>query len=281
VYLACGAAAYTIVYVLSPGYIYSGYLSRHAPFTVFLTDVIVAVGLYVAFKTAVHCMRSTSIPDAGTGWRAALVAYAQGSLTATSVGLALFLAAFWIVVQASYVQWLPPTHYAFLKTLAQPPYRGATFVVDNYAAPVAAYTGQWAYFDPEVALARFVRDKGMLRLASDRQYLWFADRETNADYGRPKYFLCMIPQTPYSALVRILQKKRQEPSYLGCSMRPLVRLAKSGVFRSELQLIKFDQAGLHEIGFDAWAIVRFLHDGGESGVVLDPGLKRLVRANQP
>ena len=41
-YLFCAVIAYAIVYRLSAGYIYSGYLTRNAPFTVFLTDVVVA-----------------------------------------------------------------------------------------------------------------------------------------------------------------------------------------------------------------------------------------------
>src|SRR5207245_6917199 len=46
-YLACGFAAYAVVYMLSPGYVMSGYLERSAPLTVFLTDVLVAGGFYV------------------------------------------------------------------------------------------------------------------------------------------------------------------------------------------------------------------------------------------
>ena len=69
VFLVSGALAYSLVYAISPGYIYSGYLSRHAPFTVFLTDVVVAVALYLAGKVAVSatvaCLRHEGVSGFG------------------------------------------------------------------------------------------------------------------------------------------------------------------------------------------------------------------------
>jgi len=49
-FLIAGAVAYSIVYVLSPGYVFSGYRFRLAPLSVFHTDLIIAITFYVAIR---------------------------------------------------------------------------------------------------------------------------------------------------------------------------------------------------------------------------------------
>lgn len=270
VYLICGTAAYAVVYKLSAGYIFSGYLTRHAPFTVFLTDVVVAVAFYVAVKVAAHTVKSTRFPALDAKRWTVLSSYSSASFAAVSVALAAFFVIFWAVVQVSYVKWLPPSHYAFLKTLAEPPYEGASFVVDNYAAPVAAYTGQWAYYEPGVLRAR-IDHRGALRIPAERHNLWLADRDTNAQYQRPQYYVCMIPQTMWTVRERIAREQGGF-GYPGCSTRPLVRFARfGGTSEPSLSVVVSDQDGPRRIGFDSWAIVRLRssEEADDRGIILD------------
>ena len=147
-----------------------------------------------------------------------------------ALGLASFfllgmMGIYWIGMQGVYLRLLPPDHYSFLKILSKPPYRGASFVVDTYAAPVAAFTGQWAYFDPEISSGIILLSSNGPFLHTDKSYLWLADRRVNADYEKPDYFLCMIPQSMPSVIETIEQRKGMGSGYPGCSARGIVRLA--------------------------------------------------------
>ena len=266
VFMVCSGLAYLTVFFLSPGYIYSGYLERHAPFTVFFNDVLVAVGLYAVASAAVILTKSALF----TSHVSIVRQYARSSLAGVAVLLASFLVGYWFLVQARYVSWLPPDHYAFLKKLMHPPYRGASFVANNYAAPVAAYTGQWAYFDPAISQGFVVRKGQYLHLAGDRKYLWFADRDTNPEYREPDYFICMIAQTPMAVVNRLRRDRGSGLGEPGCSTLPLVRLAANpNSHLKGVKVVEYDRAGLEKWGTDSWAIVKLDWNDSPEGTVLD------------
>ncbi len=60
-YLLCGFMAYTIIYWLSPGYLFSGYLTRYAPFHVFIINVLVSVALYTLLMLTKNFVRTAYI----------------------------------------------------------------------------------------------------------------------------------------------------------------------------------------------------------------------------
>src|SRR5205823_14551357 len=76
---------------------------------------------------------------------------ARWAVSGLALTLTLFSMAYWIPVQSSYARLLPATHFSFLHILRDLPYRGASFVVSTYAAPVSSFTGQWAYYDPKMS----------------------------------------------------------------------------------------------------------------------------------
>lgn len=137
----------------------------------------------------------------------------------------LFPVLFWVALQASHAQLLPATHFAFIKQLARPPFAGASFAANTYAAPIYTYTGQWAYFDTRLALP----DGGLVSATEDgyvvnrdaRSYLWLADRDRNAEYLRPSYFLCFTYQDLNTAVRRLRGVET------GCSSAGVVRHANS------------------------------------------------------
>jgi hypothetical protein len=99
----------------------------------------------------------------------------------------------WIRVQVYYERLFPPDHLAFLQKLKSPPLHGATFAVSNYAAPVAYYAGNWAYFDTVIGNAA-----ADVTGPSSR---WFADWKSNARYAYPNYYVCMRTKTFDSVLL--------------------------------------------------------------------------------
>lgn len=247
-FLFTGFIAYIAVYILSLGYIFSGYRVRYVPFTVFHTNVLVAATFYILLVTGLRYMRMPS--------RNCVTSLREAALGLTSLLLLGMMGIYWIGMQGLYLRLLPPDHYSFLKTLSKPPYRGASFAVDNYAAPVAAFTGQWAYLDPEISSGIIVLSSSGPSLHTDKRYLWLADRRVNTDYEKPDYFLCMIPQTMSSVINVIMQRKGMGSGHRGCSRRGIVKLAMQDDRNSPFRLVAIDTEGPRDIGFDSWAIVK-------------------------
>lgn len=241
-FLCAGYAAYAIVYFLSPGYVLTGYRFRLAPFSVFVTDVMIALGIYLIYRLA-------AAVTAWRGWRAP-------QRWGVAAGALVILQ--WANNQAAYMSLVPPDGLGILKTLSQPPYRGASFVSNTYAAPFAAFTGQWAYNDPELAKAIVEERDGVRRLKTSDHYLWLADRDRNPDYRRPQYFICLMPQS-LSAVQDQLQKTNADgPGYSGCGHMGIVRYAVAG--RKDVlpraELIAMDTEGRRKNGYESWAILR-------------------------
>jgi hypothetical protein len=246
--LLSGFLAYAAVYTLSPGYIFSGYLYRLAPFTVFLTDIVVGIAMFTAWRLASDALRRLG------ELRTSSVFHAY-----VAVSLAVYILGYWVNMQLHYLKWLPPTHYAFLKTLSQKPYSGEPFVVDNYAAPVAAYTREWAYLDPGIQQGVVQRSGSGLVLKGDDRYLWLADNDSNSGYARPRYYVCMIPQSFHTVVVGLKSARGDAAPYPGCGKRGLVRLAADDDSFASMgvRLVDIDRKGGSTIGFEAWAIVEF------------------------
>jgi hypothetical protein len=154
-------------------------------------------------------------------------------------------------VQIVHVSLLPPTDFMFARQLANPPFRGASFAVNTYAGPIYAYTGEWAYFDFRLGDkdgGAVTVGKGGYRVTRDAtKYLWLADRQRNADYQRPEYFLCYQHQDLHTAVTRLTTAKSE-----GCSHTGPVKYATD---RAQLSVAQ-EVVARDESGRDSWAIVK-------------------------
>ena len=271
-YLLCGMVAYGAIYLLAAGYVLTGYLVRYQPPVVFVLDPLMALTLLgvwsvgagplarlrEAWRGCQAWLESASVrqprwrdaPEQTAFFRSAGEGLA--GLTVSAV-LVLTLAGYWLHVQSVYLRELPPTHFAFLQQLREPPYRGATFVVNSYSAPIAWQVQQWAYFDPLFGTDEVVIDpeRREIRVLRDMAtYLWLADKATNPAYVTPEYFVCMTPQS----MRGVLEQITRPPTEVGrCTDVPLVRNALNGEGRPYLrhEIVAQDQGRR-----DSWAIVR-------------------------
>jgi hypothetical protein len=183
VLILLGLASYSTIYLVSPGYILSGYTERLAPFAIFFLAGIPAIATYamsvaggrLCYWLSKDHDRARQIPGRSL---------APPCLVFAVVALLVI----WAKVQVYYARILPPDHASFARTLALPPFRNATFAVGNYAAPVAYYTQGWAYID--MAMGEAEVDPAGQRLR-DPKALWLADWSSNPAYERPIYYACM------------------------------------------------------------------------------------------
>ena len=256
-YVAAGTAAFAAVYLLSPGYLFGGYLSRYSPIAVFVSDVAIALFVYVLLVLATEAGRrvvGTKVTSpvrgltrgrarmAGAPWASA------GLLVVTTIVLA-GAGFYWLRLQFTYAMSLPPTAILFMRQLTAPEYRGAPFVSDNYALPVHYFTDAWAYQDHVIADNEMLDIEGADRLKISGKYTWFADRETNDAYLRPRYYLCRI--TPNADTIADLLMQPTVGRVTRCSGEAIVKSALEGVGgpgRPELR-------ALDDSRMDAWAIV--------------------------
>lgn len=259
-YLWCGAAAYALVYWLATGYVLTGYLTRFAPLTVFLTDVLIALAISIALAVALRGV-APLVARGAAGSGAATDAPRPGMLrpdvqrlrllaAAGASALLLIVAGYWAHTQVAYIAAFPPERFTFLRIFAEPPYRGASFAVSTYAAPLAYFTQQWAYFDPVISNGQVQVKDGQVQLDRDaRTYLWLADRHSNPAYQYPDYYACITT----SSFRGLLQREiGEEPRTGRCSIIAMVQRAQS----LNQELMRFELVAQDESPSDAWAIVR-------------------------
>jgi hypothetical protein len=254
-YLIAAAVGFAVVYVLSPGYLSQGYLVRYAPLVVFLLDV--GIGLYAYTLITIAARSCHALWDGprrpGTGGgvirgrpRPAVVRPAVSLLL--SLFMILLSAAFWANAQAAYLRALS-ADYSFLRLLARPPYRGATFVSNTYSAPVSYFTGAWAYADYLAEEGVYVERRGHVEQIVSGDLLWEADRDSNAGYHHPQYYVCIATPSWYTAPALLSLRPGQRVSR--CSDQPLVRDARRGMSPVHNVLVAADPGPR-----DMWAIVR-------------------------
>jgi hypothetical protein len=176
--LAALFVAYLPVYFVFTGYVLSSYFARYLSLTIFVDDLILALGLlamfncargaYARFKQSIRWRRIVH----GVG--AAVVAFGLAGVVA-----------YWASLQTFLLRKLPPDWISFFAILSTPPFHGATFAASIYGGPVAYFTNNWAY------MASGALAEGTL---GPDGYVWFADRALNPAYDKPEYFLAMTYQ---------------------------------------------------------------------------------------
>ncbi|MBV9329801.1 MAG: hypothetical protein JO352_39360 [Chloroflexi bacterium] len=191
-YLASGAVAYVVTYLALPGYVTDGYLQRSAPLFVFVSDVLIAMAVYLPVAVILRIVRRERAASATTPPGALISKWSFG-IVAGIVFCSLTVT--WLNVQRRYVDLLPPDHFAFLSTFQDAPFAGSTFAVNTYAVPVAGFSGGWAYMDERMSSGdTSMTDHGVEVDRDAGTYLWFADRDTNSAYQTPAYYVCMVNQ---------------------------------------------------------------------------------------
>jgi hypothetical protein len=198
-FLAAGLGAYLMAYRIFTGYVYSGYLDRQAPFLVFLTDPLLALVFYTLISHIGARLKRPDQPNPSEpAWPGPLVA-------AACLGLVGILAVGWIRLQREYLRIMPPDRFGFMKNLERAPYRNSSFVVNTYAAPTAAQTRSWAYFEPAFFYSSLRLNLHGFSIERDRTYKWLADFDDNPGYAKPDYALIISPMGWKEALAAYLQ----------------------------------------------------------------------------
>jgi hypothetical protein len=249
-FVLAGVVAGVTVFCLFPGYVTSGYLVRYCPLTVYVHLVPFAAAYYVLARVSLHSFRAVARSRALSSAAYVSVELAGPSLESTSgrhlllgAGALLLLSLlswYWLILQVGYSAWLDP-RAPLLKELQKPQYQGASFVVNNYAAPVAFTTQGWAYFDPLIGQSELRNPGGKFYLPRDFRYLWLADKRSNLEYFEPDYYACW-------PLRQLLDPVLGRPT---CQDLRIVAEARAGTGILGHQEVARDASGL-----DAWSIVR-------------------------
>ena len=98
--------------------------------------------------------------------------------------------------------------------------------------------------DATIGNGRIALDEKGPYIAGSRDYVWFADSESNEDYRRPGRYVCFMPPWTYWYFLHPADKYDKGGR---CSMIPLVKMAIEG--QSGLTLVARDGDE------DRWAIV--------------------------
>ena len=245
-FILTGVLAYSVIFFLSPGYVYTAYRFRYAPLTVFHTMVVFALPLYVLASIA----RRAALRKATLGLASSPLACMAGASLLIGVW-------YWLVMQSVYLSLIPPDSMSVFRTLSQPPFEGKSFIANVYSAPIAAATGKWAYLHESARLGVLVENGGKLELPRDETYMWFADKKTNPAYAKPAYFICVT--TPSMPLARdlLLYRAGTAAAPAGCEKHRLVELAhsRSANVYPALRLVSQDAKPNLAPEYKRWAIL--------------------------
>ena len=248
--IVLGTLALYITYLLSPGYVISGYLARGAPLFVFAVDVMLAIGLYLCSRRpgCRHRAEDRGGAPACARLATAVAAFVLGSLSVILVGLFGVALGLWVHVQRGYLTLFHPP-FRVPQDAGRPPYVGQSFAGNRYMAPPAAYTGQWAYIDATIGQARIeLKDDGYHVAQELQTYVWLHDRATNPEYREPRYYLCTRFQSLPDALARAQGRESLEGS---CNDLPIVKRADS----SDQPFLQYRVVARDPSPFGSWAIV--------------------------
>ena len=175
----CVIVAYAAVYRVFTGYMFSGYLNRQAPFLVFWTDILLGGALYIVASATLR------------GFAGAPGGRAASSLRITGAFLLVLFAGAWATLQACYLIVVPPDGEPFLHLVSKSPYRGSSFVANDYPAPVSDKAHSWAYADSSIFSGQVKLTPDGFAVEHDTHYLWFADADENKSYLKPDYGVLM------------------------------------------------------------------------------------------
>jgi hypothetical protein len=226
-----------VVVVLSPGYVFSGYMARY------LNPLVLPFALLIGFSIYAAAVLGKKV-YAAYGPRAMLFA------RAVHLVLPAVLVGWWLCIQVADARIFPPTSFTVLKALERVAPSKPKIVANSYPAAFSVVTGQWAYLDETFSAGRigFSPSSGYQYLF-DKKYLWFADRASNREYEKPDLFICFLPPSYRSAASRL----EDSPGLTGCSMNRVVQLAQQRPGRTwpRHTILDHDASGR-----DAWAIVK-------------------------
>ncbi len=261
-YLLCGVVAYIVTAFLLPGYLKTVYLERFAPLTIFFHLVPFALLIYVLAGYASNEVRHNfqhwrsrhrehHLAATWRAWRVGKHFFTTAAETLMAVAVFGVTVAYWVALQSVYFKLLPPDYFSFLRILKEAPFKGASFAVNTYAAPIAVATGTWAYFDPLIGEDLMESTENGFEIRRDLRLLWLADKDINRDYLEPEYFLCIKSQYLKTEINSLYLRI---PPF-GCSTLPLTKDSTSGMHSPPTalshKLVAADQSGR-----DSWAIVK-------------------------
>jgi len=232
-YVIAGVVAGVAVFCLSPGYVMSAYLVRYCPLTIYLHLVPFAATFYVLAQVSLNSLKAlaaahravpltTRSPEMPARSEPRTAPRRHLLLSGGALLLLCLLSWYWLMLQACWIAWLDP-NATLLKELQKPQYQGSSFVVNNYAAPIATITKGWAYFDPQMGHSKLRNPQGKFFLRRDFRYLWLADKRSNTKYFEPDYFVCWTRREllhpvlgrPTCQAVRVVAEARSGTSLLG------------------------------------------------------------------
>ncbi len=123
-YLIAGFLAYIIIYFLSAGYLFSGYLIRYTPFHVFIISILISIALYTFVMLTKFMIKMAYIywPMEGHNsfqkLRIGFICFpTQLLLAVVCIGILGLILVQWFFEQYQYFRYLPPTVFQFVKLL--------------------------------------------------------------------------------------------------------------------------------------------------------------------
>ncbi len=261
-FLVAFCLAYAFVYIISPGYVHSGYLTRNAPFIVFALDVVVVLSFFVLvnivgqqIKLSLACkyLLDPTIPL--FRWRNYLDYAAKIIVSFTGVVLIIVMIYQWLHNQFIYYNFFPPQSMNFIKNLRLPEFHNKSFVSNQYSLPFAYEAHSWAYTNNNYSVGQPPLTNDGYEVSINYDYLWYKNKHSDPNYKYPDNFVCFTPNSFYSVA---LAMQNPENIIRACSGNRVVTQANNATKNNSgtsinlrPTIVNFDSSSR-----DGWSLVK-------------------------
>lgn len=260
-FLSAAVLAYVVVYLLSPGYIYSGYLVRTAPFVVFFIDVVVALFFWFMITSVYMQLKlnksynSILLPiKSGSTNKFFMASFMMLLVSISSVVMLGLISFQWFNIQYSYYKIFPPTSMTFIKQLRKPEFQGKSIITNQYPLPFSYEAYSWGYNGTNFGAGELSLNNEGYSMSHEIEYLWYKNRDVFPDYKKPDYYVCFAAHS-FDTAVNELNNFSQRSRRCSCDRIVSQSILSTDFTENDLRL-RHKLLMRDEFNHDAWAIVK-------------------------
>tara|TARA_B100000767_G_scaffold275422_1_gene312284 strand:+ start:2936 stop:5068 length:2133 start_codon:yes stop_codon:yes gene_type:complete len=160
-----------IIYFLSPGYLWSGYVDRAAPFLIFAKFIFYGFSLFFIY----HLLSKTSLSENF------LLRFLSYALAATIIYI-------WLYSQYYLIKTYKYDNYSFLSVMHQKKYNNKKIISNFYPASYTFISKSSGFHDDLLTDREIIILDNKFYLTVDDKYLWLRGKKEN--YSMPDYLIC-------------------------------------------------------------------------------------------
>ena len=225
-----------IIYILSPGYLWSGYISRAAPFLIFIKFLVYGFSLFFVYHIFITNLQSENF----------LKRYLVYVLSSTIMFT-------WLYSQYYLIDLNKFNNLSFLNVMDDDKYKGKIFVSNFYPASYSFISKSTGFQDDRLLERKIISNNGETYLTFDDKYLWH--KGDKKSYYKPDFLIC-------NSINNLAQSNN--PTSQSCNNFDLIKNIDNYDFAN---IIDYELFGGVDNKVYRWVIIKFDYSNNFQGLI--------------